>query len=82
MVAALTKLRWACRRGMLELDIILQSFLDQHYTTLLPHQQQAFVALLNCSDQDLFAYLVRHQAVKDASLVEIVDLIQQQSDGN
>lgn len=80
MVSSLNQLRWACRRGMLELDLILQSFVDRYYASLLSLQQQAFIKLLTYPDQELFDYLVGHQVIKDQSLVEIVDLIQSHHD--
>lgn len=52
------KLRWQCRRGMLELDILLLSFLETVYPTLPYVQQKDFVELLNYPDQSLFDWLV------------------------
>jgi len=39
-------LRWACRRGMLELDALFNQFLDQGYAQLSPEEQADFVQLL------------------------------------
>jgi antitoxin CptB len=41
------RLKWQCRRGLLELDLILQRYLEKH-----PHDQTLF-ALLELPDNDL-----------------------------
>ena len=48
------RLRWHCRRGMLELDLVLARFLDRQFSTLSPAQQSAFKTLLECSDNELW----------------------------
>lgn len=55
------RLRWQCRRGMLELDLILQAFLDKNYLNLSPEDQDRFEQLLTYSDQALYAYLIKRQ---------------------
>lgn len=69
------RLRWACRRGMLELDIILNDFLDTQYFTLTEAQQKAFEGLLSCTDQELFRWLVHHEVPAHSAYFEITDLI-------
>jgi len=53
----LARLRWHCRRGMLELDLMLLPFVDGYYGQLSKEQQQAFINLLSESDQDLWQWL-------------------------
>ncbi len=69
------RLRWACRRGMLELDIILNEFLDAQYSELSLQQQKSFERLLSCTDQELFRWLVHHEVPSHSSHFEITDLI-------
>lgn len=57
----LQRLRWQCRRGMLELDLILQGFLDKNYLNLSPDDQDLFEQLLTYSDQALYSYLIKRQ---------------------
>jgi len=47
------RLRWRCRRGMLELDLILLRFLDERYPQLPSSEQQAFESLLQMQDDAL-----------------------------
>ena len=53
-----SRLQWACRRGMLELDLLLGQFLDKGYLTLSANEQALFKELLDETDQDLFAWLM------------------------
>jgi antitoxin CptB len=55
------QLVWACRRGMLELDLLLLPFVEQVYPILSITQQSTFCRLLTFTDQDLFALLVGSQ---------------------
>jgi antitoxin CptB len=48
------RIRWRCRRGLLELDIVLGRFLESELDTLGPDEQDAFKALLELSDNDLW----------------------------
>lgn len=52
------RLQWRCRRGMLELDVLLERFLTGHYENLPPNDQAIFAALLERSDQDLIDWLL------------------------
>jgi antitoxin CptB len=50
----LERARWRCRRGLLELDLVLQRFVDEHYAKLGEAELQEFEALLDLSDNDLW----------------------------
>ncbi len=69
------KLFWASRRGMLELDLILQPFVDQVYPSLASEDQVRYVQLLACEDQDLFGWLMQQNTPADADTRRIVDII-------
>jgi antitoxin CptB len=66
------RLKWNCRRGMLELDIILGKFLNEYFPGLSESDKTAFENLLACQDQDLFNWLVHKQIPTDPSCVHIV----------
>lgn len=55
--AELNALRWRCRRGMLELDALLQSFLADGYQALALIERAAFHRLLERDDIELYAWL-------------------------
>jgi len=57
------QVQWRCRRGMLELDIILNTFFKQHYDGLPATEQTAFLKLLDYSDPELLAWFNQSQAL-------------------
>ena len=57
------RLYWKCRRGLLELDLLLNRFLDQELAGLSPEQSQVFKALLNEADTRLLAWVMAQEAV-------------------
>jgi len=52
------RLRWLCRRGMRELDVLLSSFLEQEYPRLEAPLKADFAALLESQDPEIWAYLL------------------------
>ena len=71
------RLRWACRRGMLELDVLLGNFLNNAYIDLPEEQQKWFVQLLACEDQDLFMWLLGKETPTDPNFLYMVDKIRE-----
>ncbi|MCD6055930.1 MAG: succinate dehydrogenase assembly factor 2 family protein [Gammaproteobacteria bacterium] len=69
------RVRWHCRRGMLELDLILIPFFDKQYHILDSPQKQVFQTLLTYPDPDLFACLMGQQEPNEPALKEIIKLI-------
>lgn len=65
------KLRWACRRGMLELDVLLAPYLEQAYLALGEAKKANFRALLDQADQDLFDWLTNKKPA-ERKFVEVV----------
>lgn len=53
------KIRWACRRGMLECDLFLVPFFEHCYDSLCPEEKSIFEKLLVESDAELFAWLMQ-----------------------
>lgn len=72
----LERARWRCRRGLLELDIILQRFMDEHYMQLDEAELQQFETLLSLSDNDLWDMIAEKKAVADKGLEPVLHLLQ------
>jgi antitoxin CptB len=72
MVEIPPKLRWACRRGMLELDVLLQNFLEEAFLTSSPEIQAQFIALLQSSDQDLFEWFMKKKTPENPETQSII----------
>jgi antitoxin CptB len=50
---ALSKLKWRCRRGLLENDLFIERFFKKHEATLTIRQAVGLSALMELSDNDL-----------------------------
>ena len=72
----LAQLRWSCRRGMLELDMMLGRFLAGHYLALSPAEQDLFKEFLTCMDQDLFNWLLGSRQPSDPKFLPLIKKIQ------
>ena len=55
---ALSKLRWRCRRGLLENDLFIERFFDRHAAALTTDQAQGLRVLMDLSDNDLLDLLL------------------------
>jgi antitoxin CptB len=67
---------WRCRRGLLELDILLGGFWAAHRATLEPCEMAALERLLSLSDMDIVDRLQDRLPAGDAELAAIVQRLQ------
>ena len=56
---ALSKLRWRCRRGLLENDLFIERFFARHAKTLNEDQARGLLTLMDLSDNDLLDLLLK-----------------------
>jgi antitoxin CptB len=75
--ADLRRLRWRCRRGMLENDLVLQRFLDRHAATLDREQLERLAGVLELGDNDLWDLLSGRRACADAWLEPMVRMLRE-----
>jgi antitoxin CptB len=68
--------RWRCRRGLLELDIVLQRFMDQYYTQLDESGLEQFERLLALPDNDLWDLITARQANTNDQWQQVLELLQ------
>ena len=73
----LARLQWACRRGMLELDVLLSNFLMERYPDLSLEDKQRFVTLLNQPDPDIFAWIMGREIPSTEDMTKITGMIRQ-----
>jgi len=71
----LGKLRWHCRRGLLELDLILEKFNQRHLEALDAGQVARFKELLAFPDNDLFDLIMGRSAVPDDRFDALLQLL-------
>ena len=69
------RLRWRCRRGLLENDVVLERFLSAHAATLEGEQLAAFEALLEYSDGELWELVSGRAECSDPALGEVVRML-------
>ncbi|MHB1231318.1 MAG: FAD assembly factor SdhE [Burkholderiales bacterium] len=72
-MSAMNRLRWKCRRGTLELDLVLQQFLIRDYAMLDAAARQAFEALLESGDEELWALVSGTTPCPAPELAQIVE---------
>lgn len=73
----MNRMRWAARRGMLELDLVLEPFVTNCYAQLDELDRRRFQQLMLCEDQDLFSWFMQRAQPDDEELVQIVSQILQ-----
>lgn len=73
------RLAWQCRRGMLELDLWLSSFLENSYDKLNSDSKQDFVELLEIADTELLEYLMGRHVHKEARIQHVIEAIRKTS---
>ena len=72
MAQKLGKLRWRCRRGMKELDVLLARYVDERFCGASNQEQDAFRRLLDTQDTALYAYCLGSEPppLEFATLIE------------
>ncbi|MFL0809662.1 MAG: succinate dehydrogenase assembly factor 2 [Agarilytica sp.] len=71
----INRLRWGCRRGMLELDLVLEPFLDNVYASISEEDKALFEKFLESEDQDMFGWFLHHKVPEDPETAHVVKLI-------
>jgi antitoxin CptB len=71
----LNRMQWAARRGMLELDLVLEPFVRLRYERLGDSDRRQFQQLMQCEDQDLFGWLLQRGAPDNKEHAAIVQQI-------
>ncbi len=59
------RLLWRCRRGLLELDLVLEHFVVRYFDTLSAQQQEQFLILLDLPDNELLDMITGKIETKD-----------------
>ncbi|HEX9274896.1 MAG TPA: succinate dehydrogenase assembly factor 2 [Casimicrobiaceae bacterium] len=71
----LNRLRWRCRRGMLENDLILERFLDARGEAITDREIAALDRLLELSDNELWDLLSGRQESEDAAVRPLLETL-------
>ncbi|MEJ6004443.1 succinate dehydrogenase assembly factor 2 [Paucibacter sp. AS339] len=75
----LSKLRWRCRRGLLENDLFIERFFDRHTGSLTEFQAEGLRVLMDLSDNDLLDLFLRRKEPEGElmrpDVVEVLSLL-------
>ncbi len=66
------KLRWRCRRGMKELDLLLTRYVDERYSQAADAEQAAFRRLLELQDPTIHDYVLGRDAPSEPELRSLI----------
>lgn len=66
---------WRCRRGLKELDVLLDPFVHQHYASLDEDDKARFRRLVTCEDVDLLDWFLNRVTPPDPDLERIVHVV-------
>lgn len=71
----LGRLRWQCRRGMKELDVLLTRYLERHFAAASSADRKLFGDLLRWQDPDLARYLLAGEIHSHQGLAALIERI-------
>ena len=72
-----SRLIWRCRRGIREMDIVLQEFINQSYDTLSDTNKNAFSQLLDENDLDILNWIMGKEEPENDEIRYIITLIRE-----
>ena len=70
-----SRILWRCRRGIKEMDIVLQDFIKNSYDELNNENKSAFSKLLEEQDLDILNWILGKDKPEDTALIEIIKKI-------
>ncbi|MFU2487713.1 succinate dehydrogenase assembly factor 2 [Thauera sp. WH-1] len=71
------RVRWQCRRALLELDLVFTRFLERHFDRLTDDQVADLDDLLRCDDYDIWAMVNGSKACEVDRWKEMIGLLRQ-----
>ena len=76
---SLSKLRWRCRRGLLENDLFIERFFTRHESRMTVGHARGLYVLMDLSDNDLLDLLLRRKELQPEigteEVREVLDLL-------
>jgi antitoxin CptB len=73
------RLRWRCRRGLLELDLVLQSYLSVHQEDLSDQEIKVLNTLLDYPDNDLWDLISGRQPITEPATEQLLQELRKQT---
>jgi len=73
----MSRLLWRCRRGVKEMDLLLERFLERCYPELDSDEQRQFEAFLDETDPDILAWVMGRGVPDNPAYRKIVEQLRQ-----
>jgi antitoxin CptB len=74
-MSADSNILWRCRRGIREMDLLLQRFVSRHYKDLTDEQKQSFSSLLDEADLDIMDWIMGRKPAPTKEYRSLINLI-------
>lgn len=74
-MSELSRLRWLCRRGMKELDLVMSGYLERYYASAAREDQALFRELLELPDPELYGMLLGRSEIDDSELECLINFL-------
>jgi antitoxin CptB len=74
-MSELDRVRWSCRRGLLELDLVLERFVTDHYERLSQREKDVLRELLKLPDNDLLDLAMGRADTTDPKYGDLIKLM-------
>ena len=76
----LKRLRWRCRRGMRELDLVLVGYLDRHGKSMSADDLDLFERFLEATDMQLYTWVTGRETPDDPTFAGLIDTLRAGAD--
>jgi len=68
----LSKLKWKCRKGIRELDVLLTKYLEEIFINLPKQEQDIFIEFVNIDSNELFD-IVFNKKISNSKFLKIIE---------
>ena len=73
--AAVRRMEWRCRRGMLEMDLLFVDFVSRYLPSLNEAQISALDKLLDLPDNQLWSLVSEGEEVSDLATTQVLTML-------
>tara|TARA_Y100000782_G_C10030677_1_gene200948 strand:+ start:153 stop:383 length:231 start_codon:yes stop_codon:yes gene_type:complete len=70
----ISEVRWKCRKGIREVDILFSKYMEEVYRDLTPEQQKIFIEFIQQDTYEILDILINNKSF-DTKFANIVDAL-------
>ena len=78
-MSEISRLRWRCRRGMKELDLVLTNYLEHHFQHAGDSERSGFLKLLELQDPELYKIILGKIDSEDGEIREVLRVLHREA---